>query len=65
MEIEYTKKDLKKSPEVKTSLPTTQEGIYPVGENFGFLDPKGNELEYTSKKNAKIAYERLYGRAYG
>ena len=58
MEMEYSKKDIKKAPKVKVQ----KEGIYKVDGGFAFWDEK-NGVEHTFDKedNAKIAFERYNG----
>ena len=57
MEMEYSKKDMKESPKTKVN----KDGVYKNGKLYSFLDKKGEELSYESEKNAKVAYERIYG----
>ncbi len=58
MEMEYTKKDIKKAPKVKK----VEEGVHKIGEGYGFFDKK-NDVTYTfeDKEKAEIAYKRHYG----
>ena len=62
MEMEYSKKDIKKAPKVKKVV-KPKEGIYPVGKDrYGFWDKKNFvELNFESKEMAEIAYKRHYG----
>ena len=57
MELDYSKKDIKKAPKVKQ-----KEGIYKVQGGYAFWDEKnGVEHTFEKEKFAKIAYERHYG----
>ena len=58
MEMEYSKKDIKKAPKVKVQ----KEGVYKVDGGYAFWDEKnGVEHTFEKEKNAKIAYERHHG----
>ena len=58
MELDYSKKDIKKAPKVKQQ----KEGIYKVQGGYAFWDEKnGVEHTFEKEKFAKIAYERHYG----
>ena len=57
--MEYEKKDIDKSPEVKK----VKKGIYKVKGGYAFMDEKNNtECTFEKEESAKIAYERKYGK---
>lgn len=59
MEFDYKKKDVKKSPKVKSNFNKPKEGeIYQDGEIYKFVW-NGNEHGFEKEKNAKIALERM------
>ena len=60
MEMEYSKKDIKKAPKVKKV--EKLEGVHKVDGGYGFYDKK-NDITYTFEKeeNAIIAWERHNG----
>tara|TARA_B100001093_G_scaffold275822_1_gene263578 strand:- start:1138 stop:1320 length:183 start_codon:yes stop_codon:yes gene_type:complete len=60
MEMEYTKKDIKKAPKIKKV--EKKEGVYKVDGGYGFYDKKNDVVhQFKTEKNAKIAYERHNG----
>ena len=56
MEMEYTKKDIKKAPKIK-------EGVHKTKDGYSFYDKKNDtECTFETKDAAKVAYERIYGK---
>ena len=58
MELEYDKKDIKKTPKVKKVV--KKEGVYKEGDVWCF-DSGKHHYCFTTKENAEIAYARDIG----
>jgi arginyl-tRNA synthetase len=62
MELEYDKKDIKKTPKVKKVVKKVEkkEGVYKQ-EDVWCFDIGKNQFCFTTKENAEIAYARDVG----
>ena len=62
MELEYDKKDIKKTPKVKKVVKKVEkkEGVYKEGDVWCF-DSGKHHYCFTTKENAEIAYDREVG----
>ena len=62
MELEYDKKDIKKTPKVKKVVKKVvkKEGVYKEG-NLWCFDTEKQHYSFTKKENAEIAYAREIG----